>query len=1322
VDITERKRVEHELTTRMQQLDAIRAVSIELTRELDLGALLHLITDRVLELIGAGRGMIRLWDEDNQSLVQRTFTGSGVSQDSVPLRLGEGVAGTVAQRRQGMIVNDFRASPYAIPHLVDGTSHTAIMAEPLLCDDRLVGVLSILREAGQQPFTEEDQQLLPIFATQAAIAIKNARLHESAVQRAQQLASLTRLTQSLVSATSVEKVGEEVMTAVQALMPQAVARLWDVKGDDLATLEVIASAGLQDTHGGTVRFRRGEGLAGEAVISRRPVVSRDLSQDPRFVNKSWAAQEKLVSAILFPLLIGKKIHGILAIFTREPHDFNETEVALFQSLASHAAIAIENVRLQEGAVEHGRQLGVLLRSTQSVMSGLDLDRTLQTIVCEAAAMSGAPVIRLLLLDEDKQLLRFRTGIGTSQEEEEGLVIRVGESFSGQVIATGQPLMVPDTREDPRLIHRRHIDKYGLLSYLGLPIGRDATSIGVLVFNSVIPRAYSEDEVRLLSTFAQQAAIAIENARLHETALRRSTELEALLLSSKTIGSSLELGHVLEVIVQQASAISAAPIVRLFLLDEDGQFLRCRVAIGFPLKDEPDLAIPLGASFSGQVAVTGEPLAVPDTRADSRTYYPAQASRYGVVSYLGLPVKFQECLLGVLVFNTPAPRQYSADEVAYLSSFASQAAIAIENARLHEATVRRGEQLETIRAVSVEITRELDLSALLHLITERVIQVIGGGHSMIRLWDKAGQWLVPRAYTGSRTHWDDSRLHLGEGVAGTAAQRRQGMIVNDFRTSPYAIPLLTEGTTHTAVLAEPLLFGDRLVGVLSIEREADQQPFAEQDRQILALFATQAAIAIENARLHEATVRRGAQLKALLASLQTVTSGLDLREILDRILGEAIRISGAPHVKVLLVDKTSKVLRVGALRGSGMLPTDALPVGAGLSGLVAQSGEPLFIVDAQNDPRNLARERDRELGIVTYLGLPIKKGEEVLGVLTFNKISPSQYTPEEMILLTSFAAQAAIAIENARLYEEITQHAETLEARVQERTTELAHINLELTAALRQAEAGNQAKSDFLINMSHELRTPLNSILGFAQILQGQAKEGLTDKQRRYLDNIYSSGQHLLAIVNEILDLNTAEAKELALHLTKVNFTEVITEALEATREAVRRKGLSVQALIPPDLPVFDADRDRIRQIAICLLSNAVKFTPDGGRITVQAGMVTAEAQRSGGAGEPGAPQSPPPRSAVRGGASPSAPLQFLEIAVADTGIGIRAEDLPRLFRMFGQLESPLTKRYAGTGVGLALAKQLAELHGGTITATSPGPGRGSTFTVRLPVGGPGTEA
>jgi signal transduction histidine kinase len=580
--------------------------------------------------------------------------------------------------------------------------------------------------------------------------------------------------------------------------------------------------------------------------------------------------------------------------------------------------------------------------------------------------------------------------------------------------------------------------------------------------------------------------------------------------------------------------------------------------------------------------------------------------------------------------------------------------------------------------------------------------------MIRLWDEEGQWLVPRAYTGSRAHWGDRRLRLGEGVAGTAAQRREGMIVNDFRVSPYVPPLLLEGTTHTAVLAEPLLFGDRLVGVLSIDREADQQPFMEKDQQLLALFAAQAVIAIENARLHDKVAKRGRQLGALLRSTQSIMSGLNLDETLHAIVLEAAAISGAPVIRLLLLDEDGQHLRfrigLGVPREeeTGLL----VRVGESFSGQVIATGQPLMVPDTREDPRLIHRWHVDKYRLISYFGLPVKRDATSIGVLVFSSADPRVYAEDEVKLLGAFAQQAAIAIEHARLYEEVTQHATTLEARVRERTTELARMNLELTAALRQAEAGSQAKNDFLINMSHELRTPLNSVLGFTHLLQEQLASQLNPKQMRFLSNISNSGQHLLALVNEILDLDTAEAGRLTLHLTKVNLADVLAEALDATREAVRQKGHSVHALIPPDIPVFNADRDRIRQIAICLLSNAVKFTSPGGRITVTVRKVD---QWSGGVVDQ-------EELVHQSTASPVHPeSSWLELSVTDTGIGIRAEDLPRLFRMFSQLESPLTKRYEGTGVGLALAKRLVELHGGTITAASPGEGQGSTFTVRLPV-------
>jgi signal transduction histidine kinase/ActR/RegA family two-component response regulator len=368
-------------------------------------------------------------------------------------------------------------------------------------------------------------------------------------------------------------------------------------------------------------------------------------------------------------------------------------------------------------------------------------------------------------------------------------------------------------------------------------------------------------------------------------------------------------------------------------------------------------------------------------------------------------------------------------------------------RLAEEALRaRTAQLEAMRAIGEEITRELDLQALLALIVRRATEVIGACAGSILLWDDDVELLVPSAWHGFGEWQSRERYGVGEGLVGTVAKRRAGMIVNGYRDWPGALPSTLERSAITAALAEPLLHRDRLLGVIVLSDEGTGRVFQKQDQEALALLASHAVIAIENARLYAAAVRRGSELEALVSAVRSVTSGLELQEILDRILTEARRISGAPHVKVLLLDKAAGVLRVGARQGSSMPEGYVLPVGVGSSGIVARTGKPLFMSDAQHDPRSIFAEQDRDLGIVTYLGLPIKRGDEVLGVLTFNTTTPRRYSPDEMSYLASFADQAAAAIENARLFREERERRKQLEA-VRTISAEMTR-ELDLPALLR----------------------------------------------------------------------------------------------------------------------------------------------------------------------------------------------------------------------------------------------------------------------------------
>jgi signal transduction histidine kinase len=344
----------------------------------------------------------------------------------------------------------------------------------------------------------------------------------------------------------------------------------------------------------------------------------------------------------------------------------------------------------------------------------------------------------------------------------------------------------------------------------------------------------------------------------------------------------------------------------------------------------------------------------------------------------------------------------------------------------------------------------------------------------------------------------------------------------------------------------------------------------------------------------------------------------------------------------------------------------LESGVGFLGQVLAERRVLVSANFAEDPRVANREWARREGLVAAAGVPLLVGDKALGTLAVYKRSRWTFSEADITLLSSFGSQVAIALENARLFAALKEHSEHLEERVRARTAEL--------------EAANRAKSQFLANMSHELRTPLNSIIGFSALLTEGLHGPLTERQRRDVGHIHASGQHLLAVINDILDLARVEAGKLELTLEPVALGPVIEDSLTLVREQAAAKGLRLESELPEGLPPALADPLRLKQILSNLLSNAVKFTPEGGAVTVG-----ARAEEEG-----------------------------LALWVKDTGVGIAPEDQERIFREFEQADNTLARQHQGTGLGLALTRHLVELQGGKIRVESEGEGRGSTFTFTMP--------
>ncbi|GAC1696222.1 MAG: hypothetical protein NVS9B6_03010 [Candidatus Limnocylindrales bacterium] len=1225
------------------------------------------------------RNAVQLSNADNGSVV-RIEAGRGViaasfgATDKViaqmtafyqqhPLVPGQGsLTGRVLEARHSVQIADAAADPsYDRSANIGGPGGPrALLGVPLLRPDGIVGVIVVRRWAAGT-FSLRQVKLVEAFADQAAIAIENARLFNEtreALERQTAVSEILRVISA--SPTDIKPTLEAIVENAMRFCGAEDAGVMIPNGDQL---QLAAHRGPVPVAEDLRYPNDGTSVSSRSFLEARTIAVADLQSALDYpVGAENARAGGYHSIVAAPVLRGRTALGAIALRRFDVRPFSGREIEALETFATHAAIAMENVRLfseTNEALERQTAVSEILR----VISGspTNVQPVLEAIAEKARRFCGAEDAIVLIAEDD--LVHVRAHVGPMPPPQASFRVD-GTTVTTRSMLDRTTVQVTDIQAEAAAypVGSAQAKLTGQRTTMATPLLRDGRSIGAILLRRAEVRPFSDKQIELLRIFADQAVIALENVRLfNETkqALERQTALAEIL---QTIAASpTDQAPVLEAIVRNAVRFCGGEDAIILLL-ADGEFTsRAHYGqIASTIQEGRFWAVDR-QTVIGHAVVDGTTVQSADVMTDvEHPETRASAARLGFGAVIATPLLRDGVSIGGLALRRIAPGPFSAEDEELLRAFAAQAVIAIENVRLFNETSEALQQQTATSDILKVISRSTsDLQPVFDTVVEKARSLCDAEWAL--LWRRRGDGFHLVSNVHSAEAFIESQRERVEvpgrgSLVGRAALEGRPIHIPDVLADPeYERSDDQAAGGYRTTLGVPIVGSGEVIGVIALSRNV-VHPFTEKQIALVSTFADQAAIAIENVRLFNETGEALERQTAIGDILRVISqSPTDVQPVLDAIASSAARFAGAEDVSVFIVagSRATAAAHVGPIETAGDIAVDASSV----TGRAIFLGRPVHVADVRaSDEYPASKEFSlRSDGQRAVLSAPLIRDGVAIGAIVLRRREPVAFSERQVELVQTFADQAVIALANTRLFNEIREKS-------------------------AQLEVANRHKSEFLANMSHELRTPLNAIIGFSEVLQQKMFGELNEQQTDYLGDIVSSGRHLLSLINDILDLSKIEAGRMELQLTSFSLVAALGNAVTLIRERATSHGIRLDLQVEAPLDTIVADERKIKQVVVNLLTNAVKFTPDGGSVSVRASS-----------------------SAGR-----------VRIAIRDTGIGIAPEDQGRIFEEFQQARRQTAQSREGTGLGLTLSKRFVELHGGTLTLESE-PGKGSTFTVTLPL-------
>ena len=1158
----------NETRRRLQEVNLLLDFSRQL-RGLDAERIVRSLLDSARRaLTAAHAGMVLIWDEHAGQLVPQAVSGyaENDSMKRIVFHSGESLPGLVFESKRAMRVDeiqftrDYTFSAEGLLHYRQATGGRLPISSlliPIQSGEQSIGVLVLDNFNTPAAFKEEDETLLLSLSQQVGLSLQNVRLVQATQERAAQLEALTRASSTLTSSLQSGELVTSLLDQLEPVIPYDTATLWLREKDRLT---VAAARGFPDTERrlGLTIAADGSALFREMIRTGQGLLVGDVRQDPRFPS----LEAPRLSWLGLPLVSKNQMIGVLALEKWQAYFFTREHVQVGTTFASQAAVALENARLFEDSLnraseldERSQRLALLNRFSSALGGLLEEDKIFDLTAQELQDALNIPRISVVIFERGKAIWKHATPKSKNKLPatlpDAPLFHRLQESLG---------VFVTDSvKSESDLVPLKSFLGEATQSLLVLPVATGQNLRALIFIHQSSPIRFSLAEIELARTLANQASIALESARLFESASETAGRFRVLNQASYEVGANLDAEQIYVAVHNAAKQLMPAESFSISLLDQMNEEIE-----GVYLVDDgkrvPGARIPRDQGLSGRVISTGQSLLIHS--ADI-------ADNMGAVSFgrpstppsiLAVPMVLGGKTIGMLSAQSYEPNAYTEDDQQILNTLANQAAVAIQNGRLFNETQRLAQELEqrvvertaqlqreqqnteTLLRILTEVSASLDLDRALNRTLALLNDAIGAEQGTIMLRSVEDNLLHYRAGYGYLTERIGGegrgfKLKIGEGLAGWVVENRESALISDLLEDVRWLRNPASSRDHRSAIVTPLLVAEDVIGVLMVFHRKPGY-FSAEILNVVKAIAGQVAVAINNAHLYELIRDQAERLGSMLRREQEDASRS--QAILEAV-ADGVLVTGVSNRISFLNRSAEQILDLE----TGRVVGQPLDVFVGLFGKAA--GSWMQTIHAwSEDPSSYDGETFAEQ-------LDLQNGRIVLVHLA------------PVILQNDFLGTVSI-------FRDITHEVEV-----------------------------DRLKSEFVATVSHELRTPMTSIRGYTDVLLMGAAGALNENQAHFLKIIKNNTERLNILVNDLLDISRIEAGRVTLSPQPLDLRElaedVIEDVLRRSQEENKPMALSLNA--PKKLPLVYGDMERVRQILANLVFNAYHYTAENGTIKVQ---------------------------------------------------------------------------------------------------------------------------